>query len=349
MRRLISGAAVAVAGLTCVVAASAEPYKLESIVTLPGPSPAWDYLSFDPTRDYLFIGRRAQGVTVYDTTARRVVGHIENSEGANVATLVPVADRGFTANEDGSTTVFQLSTLKTLSRVKLGAGADAAFYEPVTGQVVFTLGDSRELVFIDAHTARPIGRLQMGAEELEAAVSDGRGYLYVNERDKDRVAKVDARTRRVVAKWRTTGCHMPTGLAMDPASARLFLGCKGDQPVLAVMDADSGRVVTTLEIGRGNDGVAFDPARRRIFTSNGVDANVVVFDEVGPDSYKLATAFTTRPIARTMALDPKSGRVYTVTAEGMVDPTKPVNKRAGAFYPNSYFDDTFTLLTYAPQ
>ena len=331
-------------------AAGAGPgYRLESAVTLKGPAPGWDYLSVDAARDYVFIGRRRQGVTVYDAAAHRVVGSIENSEGANLAALVPEVDRGFTANEDGSTTVFQLSTLKTLDRVKLGEAADAAFYEPVTGQLVFTLGDSKELVFVDARTARPTGRLPMDAGELEAAVADGQGYVYVNERDKDRLAKVDAKARKVVAEWPTTGCHMPTGLAMDRASGRLFLGCKGDHPVLAVMDAGSGRVVAALEIGRGNDGVVFDPLRRRVFTANGIDGNIVMFDQVSADSYKFAGAFTTRPIARTMALNPKTGRIYTATAEGVVDPAKPVNRRAGAFYPNRYFDDTFTLLTYAPE
>jgi DNA-binding beta-propeller fold protein YncE len=141
---------------------------------------------------------------------------------------------------------------------------------------------------------------------------------------------------------------MPTGLAMDRAGRRLFVGCKGEHPVLAVLDASNGREVATLEIGRGNDGVVYDPQARRVYTSNGVDANIVIFDQLSPDSYKLAGAVTTRPLARTMVMDPASQRIFTVTADGMVDPAKPVNRRAGAFYPNSFFDDTLTVLTYAP-
>jgi len=351
MRRftLLAATAVFATVVTGAAAAAGAGYRLESAVTLKGPAPGWDYLSVDPARDYVFIGRRKQGVTVYDAAAHSVVATIENSKDANQAALVPEADRGFTANEDGSTTVFELSTLKTLDRVKLGESADAAFYEPVTGQLAFTLGDSHELVFVDAKTAKVTGRLPIKADELEAAVADGKGFIYVNERDKDRLAKVDVRTRKLVAEWPTTGCHMPTGLAMDRASMRLFLGCKGAHPVLAVMNARSGKVVTTAEIGRGNDGVVFDAQRKRVFTSNGIDGVIVMYDETGPDSLTFAGAFTTRPIARTMALNPKTGRIYTATAEGMVDPAKPVNKRAGAFYPNRYFDDTFTLLTYAPD
>ena len=343
----------ALAALCAVAAAgaahAAPGYRLESAVTLKGASPSWDYVTVDAARSYVFVGRRKLGVTVYDAKAQRQVGSIENSEGANIAALVPEVDRGYTANEDGSTTVFQLSTLKTLDRVKLGEAADAAFYEPATGQLAFTLGDTQELVFVDAKTAKLTGRLHMDAEELEGVAADGQGYLYVNERDKNRLAKVDARKRAVVAEWPLTGCQMPTGIAIDRTAGRLFVGCKGEHPVMAVVDAANGHVITTQEIGRGNDGVVYDPTSHRVFTSNGVDGNIVIFDQLGPDAYKLAGAVTTRPIARTMALDPVTRKIYTVTAEGIVDPAKPVNKRAGAFYPNRYLDDTFTLLTYAPE
>jgi DNA-binding beta-propeller fold protein YncE len=345
---------LAVCGWAAVCAASgaaaaAPGYRLESAVTLKGASPGWDYVTVDPARSYLFLGRRAEGVTVYDAAAHRVVATIENSKAANIATLVPEADRGYTANEDGTTTVFQLSTLKTLDRIKLGEAADSAFYEPVTGQLAFTLGDTKELVFVAARTGAITGRLAMDAEELEGAAADGRGFLYVNERDKNLVAKVDARTRKVVARWPTKGCTMPTGMAIDRAARRLFIGCKGLHPVLAVMNLGNGRVVATPEIGRGNDGVVYDPASKRVFTSNGLDGNIVVYDQKGPDAYVFAGAITTRPIARTMALDPRTRRIFTVTAEGVVDPAKPVNKRAGSFYPNRYFDDTYTVLTYAPD
>jgi len=350
MGRLNRLAMAALCGLAAAGAARAAPgYRLESATTLKGASPGWDYVTVDPARAYLFLGRRAEGVTVFDAAAGRPVATIENSRNANIATLVPEADRGYTANQDGTTTVFQLSTLKTLDRVKLGESADSAFSEPATGQIAFTLGDSHELVFVAARTGAVTGRLHMDAEELEGVVADGQGFLYVNERDRNRLAKVDARVRRVVAEWPTPGCVMPTGLAIDRAAKRLFLGCKGDRPVLAVMDAATGRVVATGEIGRGNDGVIYDPATRRVFTSNGLDGNIVVYEQKGADDYVLAGAITTRPIARTMAFDPKTRKIYTVTAEGLVDPARPVNKQAGSFYPNRYFDDTFTVLTYAPE
>jgi hypothetical protein len=321
-------------------------YKLDAVVQLKGPAPSWDYLTFDPERAYLFLGRRAAGVTVYDVRARKVVGQVENSTGANAAALVPEFGRGYTTNGDGSTTIFDLATLKAIDRIKLGGGADAAFYDPATKQLAFTMGDVHELTFVDAKTGAVTGRLHMNAEELEGVAPDGKGILYVVERDVGKVAKVDAATHTLLTVWPIEGCDLPTGVAFDSASSRLFLGCKGERPVLTVLDVTNGRVVARMEIGRGNDGVVYDPQTHRVYTSNGVDGNIVIFDQLGPNTYKLSQAITTRPIARTMALDPMTKRIYTMTAEGMVDPAKKINRRAGAFYPNTFFDDTFTLLEY---
>lgn len=343
----------AMAGLAILaavaVSARADPfYRLESAITLKGASPAWDYLAFDPTRSYLFIDRRAAGVTVFDVAAGQVVGQIAQSEGANATTLIPEFDRGYTTNGDGSTTSFELSSLKTIARTALGKSADAAFYDSKTKQLAFMMGDEKQITLVDARTGLVSGRIATQSESLEAAAADGRGGLFVAERDRDAVLKVDMVGRRIVAEWKTAPCRQPTGLAFDRADRRIFVGCRGAKPVLAVLNADTGKLVAVLKIGRGNDGVVYDPEGRRVFTSNGLDANLVIFDQQGPDAYGLSQAVTTRPIARTMAFDPKSKKVYLVTAEGVVDPAKPVNTEAGPFYPNHYFPDTFTLLTYAP-
>lgn len=347
MRHVI--AALIASGLALAPAAAAPVFRLTSQLNLPAKSPSWDYLSFEPKSGLLFLGRRKAGVTVVDTHSNRVVKTIDNSEGANMALVVPDIDRGYTANGDGSTTVFRLSTLETLERVHLGEAADAAFYDQATRQVVFTFGDSKELIYLDPQTNRAVARVPMPGEELEGVAIAGDGTLWVNERDVGRLAHVDNRTHKLIAEYPLPGCTMPTGLAADSANKRLFVGCKGDKPVLAVVDAVSGRIIASVEIGRGNDGVVYDPARHRIFTSNGLDANVVVIDQVDADTYRLASAFTTRPIARTLAYDPDTRRLFTMTAEGIVDPAKARNLRAGAFYPNSYLDDSFSLLTYTEQ
>ena len=281
--------------------------------------------------------------------AKKVVRKIRDSEGANATTLVTEFDRGYTANEDGTSTVFRLSTLETIGKIKLGEDADAGFYDPVTKQIAFMRGDSHEITYVDAKSAAVVGRLAMQSKKLEASAPDGEGNMFTAQRDRNSVVKVDLRARQVVAEWPIEGCVEANGLAFDPAHRRLFIGCRGKEPVLAVLDSQSGRLVTRLEIGRGNDGVIYDPDTRKVYAAGGVDANLVVYQQVDADTYKLVEATTTRPYARTMALDPKTKKVYLVTAEGTVDPAKKVNKGPAPFYPNRYFPDTFTLLVYSSR
>jgi DNA-binding beta-propeller fold protein YncE len=339
------------AGSAAAAASAQQFYRLESAVTLKGAAPSWDYVTFEAKRSYLYIGRREDGVTVYDVAAKKAIGTIENSAQANATALVLDLDRGYTANEDGSTTVFQLSSLRTLRRIKFAESADSAVYEPVTGQVAFTVGDSKELVFLDPRTDAVVGKVGLSSGKLEHPTADGQGNIFVAQRDRDSVVRIDAALRKTTAEWKTVGCEEPNGIAFDRVHKRLFLGCrgKGRNPVLAVMDSETGKVIATPEIGRGNDGVVYDAETRKIYTSNGVDGNLVVVDQVDADTYKLAEAVTTRPYARTMALDPKTKKVYLVTAEGTVDPVKKINRAVAPFYPNRYFADTFTVLTLAPR
>ena len=341
---------IALAALLVSAASHAQNfYRLESAVALKSAAPDWDYLTLDADRGHLFIGRRAEGAVVYDLKSKRVLRTLDNSQDAGGVILVPEFDRGFTANEDGTTTIFQLSTLKTLNRIKFGDSCDFGFYDPVTQQIAFTMGDSQAVAFVDAKSGQVRGQLKIDSKKLDGSVPDGEGHMLMALRDHNKVVKIAMASRSVVAEWPTTGCEQPTGIAFDRAGQRVFVGCRGARPVLAVMDAKSGAVVTTLEIGRGNDGVVFDAAGRKIYTSNGVDANLVIYEQVDADTYKLSQAVTTRPYARTMAFDAASKKVYLVTAEGLADPAKKINKAVAPFYPNSYFPDTFTVLTYAPR
>jgi DNA-binding beta-propeller fold protein YncE len=345
---LACAAALGIAAFTAAAQAQ-QFYHLESAVPLKAAAPDWDYVTLDPARGYLFIGRRGDGVTVFDVRTRKVVRNIDKSDDANAVVLIPEFDRGYTINGDGTTTIFQLSSLKTIDRAKVGEDADSAFYDPVTKQLAFTMGDSKKIAFVDAKTGKVVGELPMDSKKLDGTVPDGEGNMFMALRDKNSVAKIDAKERKLVGDWKTAPCEEPTGIAFDKANKRLFVGCRGKNPVLAVLDSDSGKVITTLDIGRGNDGVIYDPATHKVYTSNGIDGNLVIYDQVNADTYKLAEATTTRPYARTMALDPKTKKIYLVTAEGTADPSKKINKAVAPFYPNHYFADTFTVLTYSPK
>ena len=348
MKPFLACAALGILAFAAAVQAQ-QFYHLESAVTLKGAAPDWDYVTLDAARGYLFIGRRGDGVTVFDVHAKKAVRNIDKSEDANAIAVIPEFDRGYTINGDGTTTIFQLSTLKSIDRLKIGEDADSAFYDPVTKQLAFTMGDSKKIAFVDAKTGKVVGELPMDSKKLDGTVPDGEGNMFMALRDRNSVARIDVAQLKLTADWKTAPCEEPTGIAFDKANKRIFVGCRGKNPVLAVLDSDSGKVITTMEIGRGNDGVIYDPATHKIYTSNGVDANLVIYDQVNPDTYKLAEATTTRPYARTMALDPKTKKIYLVTAEGTADPSKKINKAVAPFYPNRYFPDTFTVLTFAPK
>jgi DNA-binding beta-propeller fold protein YncE len=340
---------VALAAFTALAATlCAEPfYRLESALTIPSPTaPSWDYLTYDSARDCLYIARRDDGILIYDAKARKITGTIENSEGGNATVLVPEFDRGYVINEDGSTTVFQHSTLKVLGRVKFGEDADNGFYDPATKQILVTQGDSGQATFLDARTGKVNGVLKIDSHSLEGAAPDGTGNYFMALRDRDKVLKIDARQRTVVAEWGIGNHVKPNGVVFDPATNRVFVSTRGDNPALLVFDAASGQIVAAPPIGRGNDQVVFDPETKTIYTSNGFDGTLVILQQVDANTYRLVEAPTTRPYARTMALDPKTKTVYLTTAEGTADPAKKIRTEVAPFYPNRYFKDTFTLLTY---
>jgi hypothetical protein len=348
----LAGSLLALASAGLAQAAKTEApaklfYRLAASVPLKGKAPSWDHLTYDPDSGWLYVARRAGGVTVIDTRTRKTIRAIKGAEGANAVALAPEFDRGYTANGDGVATVFKLSTLQTLARIKMGESADGAFYDATHKLVVVTRGDDHRLTFIDARTGKISGEVATESKELESVAVDAKGWIYVAERDKTAVAKVDAVKKAVVQEWQVgADCSLPTGIAIDSQHDRLFIGCKGDKPVLAVMDTTTGQTVASAAIGRGNDGLVFDPARKTLIASNGVEGNLVVFDQVDPDHYRLNQAVTTQPLARTLAYDPKTADVFTMTAKGMVDPSRPINRRAGTFYPNAYYDDSFRVLVY---
>jgi len=359
--RRVFTALIATASLALIAAAAAPDdedkiasipagfYRLQSAVKLPGNSPDWDYLAYDTAHHHLFIARRAAGLWVFDTRSNRLIRKIPNTAGAGAATLIPKLNRGFSANEDGSTTVFDLTTLTPIKRVKFADDADAGSYDAVTGKIAFVSADSRKLTFVDAQTLAIGATVVLTAKKADASAADGSGRILLNERDRNMVAQIDIATAKITAEWPTTGCSQPTGMAVDTAHHRAFIGCRSNTPVLDVLNTETGQIVATLPLGRGNDGVVYDAARARVITTNGVEGNIVIYHQDDADHYRLEQSITTRPNARTMAYDNATGRIFSVTAEGVVNPAEKVNTGPSAFYPNAYYNNSFVVLTFAPQ
>ncbi len=166
----------AIAALTYLSLPAQPFYRMESALTIKSPTaPSWDYLTYDSSRDCLYIARRDDGILIYDAKAKKITGVIEDTKGGNATVLVPEFDRGYVINQDGSATVFQLSTLMKIARTPFGESADNGFYDLVTKQILVTQGDNSQATFIDAKTGAVNGVLKIDSASLEGTAADGEG------------------------------------------------------------------------------------------------------------------------------------------------------------------------------
>jgi DNA-binding beta-propeller fold protein YncE len=156
-----------------------------------------------------------------------------------------------------------------------------------------------------------VGTLDLGGKP-ENAVSDGRGRMYVNIEDKSELVAFDPRTLKVLSRWSLAPCEEPSGLAIDRKTNRLFSVCSNG--VMAVVDPDRGRVIATLPIGNGTDGAAFDAALSFAVSSNGEGSMTIVHEE-SPDSFRVVATVATQRGGRTIALDERTHRLYTIAAQ----------------------------------
>lgn len=327
------------AGLTPPVAAapaSFAPYHLIKTVPLPGDG-GWDYLAVDSAARRVYITHSTH-VSVVDLDTGAVIGDIADTSGVHGVAVDPKSGHGFTSNGRSSTvTMFDLKTLKPLKQIPVGDGPDAIEFDPASRRVFTFNGQAQSSTAIDAATGMVVGTISLPGRP-EFAVADGKGHLYNNIEDKSQIADINARTLKVEHVWPTAPGEAPSGLTMDLKTRRLFSVC--DNQKLVVMDADTGKVVSTPIIGNGPDAVRFDPATHLVFSPNGEDGTMTILKEQSPNSYAVVQTLTTQKGARTMALDEKTHRVLTVTAAPL--PAAPgANPRRRSYVPGS-----FVLLEY---
>ena len=296
--------------LVTVAPAASSGYHIVNTYKLGGEG-GWDYLSVDPASRHLFIAR-ATHVLVLDADSGKQLDDIPDTPGVHGIALAPELGRGFISNgREGTVTVFDLSSLKATGKIKAGENPDAILYDPATKRVFAFNGRSGDATAIDAVKAEAIGTIKLGGKP-EFAVSDEKGDVFVNIEDKSELLKLDPQSLSVKARWPLAPCQEPSGLAMDRKNRRLFAGC--DNKMMAVVDADSGKVITTLPIGEGVDANAFDSDTGFAFASCGEGVLTIAHEDT-PDKYSVVDNVPTQRGARTMALDPKTHRVYLVTAK----------------------------------
>jgi DNA-binding beta-propeller fold protein YncE len=294
-----------------VWAASAPEYQVVTTYKVGGDG-GWDYLIADPETHRLYISRGTH-VMVIDAESGKSVGDIAETPGVHGIALAPELGRGFTSNgREGTVSIFDIKTLATSNKVKTGDNPDSIIYDPATKRVFTFNGRSHDSTAIDAASGKVLATIKLDGKP-EFAASDGKGEVFVNIEDKSELTAIDADKLEVKNTWPLAPCEEPSGLSMDRKNRRLFVGC--GNKLMAVVNADNGKVVETLPIGEGVDATAFDPGTGLAFASCGGDPGVLtVVHEDTPDKYSPYNT-RTEPGARTMAVDTSTHKVYTVTAK----------------------------------
>jgi YVTN family beta-propeller protein len=306
----------------------------------PGGDGSWDYLIADSAARRLYVSH-SSAVVVLDMDTGETIGTINDLDGVHGVAIVPETGRGYATNgRTDSVAVFDLQTLQITGQVAAGKNPDAIIYEPDSGQVFVFNHSGGDITVIDTVDGTVSATISVGGE-LEYAVSDGRGSIFVNVEDQSEIARIDIRTHAVVSRWPLAPCEEPTGIAMDRITHRLFSSC--GNAMLIVLDADDGHVVSQVPIGQGSDGTRFDPVTRLIFTSNG-EGSLSVIHEAGADEYQRIAEVPTRRGARTLEIDLTTHRIYTATAEfGPAPAAKNGERQRPPILP-----DSFVVLEYAP-
>jgi DNA-binding beta-propeller fold protein YncE len=296
-----------------LVAAGAEPpagYHLVKTVPVPGDG-SWDYVAVDEAGRRVYVSHGSK-VDVLDADSYEIKGTIPDTAGVHGIAVAPELGRGFASNGRANTvTIFDLKTLKSSGVVQTGRNPDAILYDPATKRVFAFNGGSKNTTIIDAAEGKVVTTLDLGGQP-EFAAADGKGHVFVNLEDKNELLKLDAEKPAVIERWPLAPGATPTGLTIDIRSRRLFVGCRNK--LLAVVNADDGKVIATLPIGDRVDATFYDPETSLVFASNG-DGTVNIVRQEGADKYVAAGTLKTRPGSKTMALDPKTHRLFIPAAE----------------------------------
>ena len=310
-RQLIAASVLGL-GIFTSAAQAAPSYHVSATIPLGAPD-RWDFVTFDPISRRVYVAHLDR-IALVDGHQPRLVGEVTGiTGGTHGIAISPRTGMVYTDDgEAGTAIAFDASSLKAQPPLKVEADADAIVSDPVTGHIFVIDGDPGKISVIDPASRTVVATID-GGGKLEFGVADGAGRLYVNGEAKREVLAIDTKTNQIVARWPVQSCESPHGLAADPTTHRIFVGCKNER--LLVVDVVSGAVVATMAIGKGSDAVAFDPKRKRVLSSNGVDGTLTVIQQNDADTYVPAATIETMVSGRTMAIDPETGRIFIAAAE----------------------------------
>ena len=311
---------------------SGTGYKIETRYPVPGNS-GFDYIIIDSAARRLYVSHGTE-VNVVDPDNGKLIGTIADTPGVHGTAIASEFKHGFTSNgRENKVSMFDLNTLQTIKKIDVGKGPDGIYYDPGTKRVFTNNHGSHDITAIDARTGEVVGTVKAEGDGESAIVADG--VVYVNMEDTNEVITFDPKSLEIKKRFPIGVAKTPTGLAYDSKTRRLFIGCR-NEPKMVVMDATSGKVITSFSIGRGVDYAAFDPQAKLVFfsCSEGV---LNIFHEKSADDYEDAGPVKTQPSARTMAFDPKTKKIFLSAAEYSETPaTTPGGRPQRTIKPGSF-------------
>jgi YVTN family beta-propeller protein len=335
---LAIGCGVACLGATAI---AEDLYKFLNEIPIGGEG-GWDILTIDSPAHRLYLSH-ATKVVVVDLDKNAVAGEIADTPGVHGFLAVPEVGRGFSSNgKENKTSVVDLKTLHTVSKIDTGESPDALVYDSKHGEVYIFNHRGNSVTVIDAKTSKVATTISLGGEPEFAAVDSAADRVYVNIEDKSEVAAIDTARHEVVARWPLAPGEEPSGIALDAAHHRLFSTCHNK--MMTMLDTQSGKVVGTAPIGTGVDGAAFDDSTQLVFASCGEGVTTILKEET-PEKLSVVQTLKTERSARTMVLDPKTHRIYLPSAQ--FEPAPSPSPGSSPVRP-TIVPNTLKLLIYSP-
>lgn len=293
--------------LAAVAFAAPPAYKVTGKIKIGGAG-RWDYVQIDSANHRLYVSHATQ-TEVIDTATDKLVGTIPDTNGVHGIAIANDLGRGYTSDgTDNDVSVFDLKTLKVLSKVKTGTNPDAIIYEPVSHHVITFNGRSNDATVFDGKTGAIVAASIPVGGKPEFAQVDGKGHVYFNIEDKNEIGEIDAKTAVLTKHFSIAPCDGPSGLAIDPKTSHLFSVC--GNKMMVVSDPATGKVLATPAIGQGPDGVAFDDGYA--FSANGRDATITMVDA---KTFEPVATIPTQAGARTIGSDQVAHKLYLPSAE----------------------------------
>jgi len=309
IRQTLLSTVLITAGICASLAAQSGQYSKIGEIQIGGTA-SFDYLNVDSAAKRLYV-TNGTSVVVIDLAANKMIGRLPaGTKGRVHGIAITPTGRGFISNgADNNVSIVDLKTLQPIGTVETGVNPDAILYEPKNKEVYALNHTGGSATVIDAATGKVTATIPLSGQAETGQADPGLGRVFVNIEDKSVVDVIDVATHKVIASWPVAPAEGPTGMAIDLATHRLFVG---GGPNTVMMDATNGKIIASMPIVTGTDATWYDPGTKMVFSSGGGGGGQITVGKVDGDKLTVVQTIATLRGARTMTLDPATHNLYVV-------------------------------------